>query len=180
MKLKGTAMVEAYIALGSNIGDREANIKKAVDLLKEKTKIVKTSALYETKPMYIEEQGWFLNSTAKIDTQLTLRELLFFLKNIEQKLGRKPVERNGPRIIDLDILFYGTQVVNEKDLQIPHPKMDERAFVLVPLAEIAPSLIHPISKKTIVQLLSELDYDKSEIRAQKNKARADEYHESLR
>ncbi len=165
-------MVEAYIALGSNIGDREANIKKAFDLLKEKTKIIKTSALYETKPMYIKEQGWFLNSTAKIDTQLTLRELLFFLKNIEQKLGRKPVERNGPRIIDLDILFYGTQVVNKKDLQIPHPKMVERAFVLVPLAEIAPSLIHPISKKTIVQLLSELDYDKSEIRAQKNKARA--------
>lgn len=157
-------MVEAYIALGSNIGDREANIKKAFGFLKEKMKVTKASALYETKPMYVEEQGWFFNCAAKVETELTFRDLLALLKSIEQKLGRKTVSRNGPRIIDLDILFYGRQIVNENDLRCPHPKISERAFVLVPLAEIAPNFIHPIYKKTITELLSELKYDKTEIR----------------
>jgi 2-amino-4-hydroxy-6-hydroxymethyldihydropteridine diphosphokinase len=156
-------MVEAYIALGSNLGDREANIKKAFDALKERIQIVKTSSLYETKPMYVEDQGWFLNCTAKIETNLAPEELLKFLKSIEQKLGRKTVKRNGPRTIDLDILFYGDQILKENDLQLPHPKIGERPFVLVPLAEIAPNLIHPVNKKTIVDMLSELDYDKAEI-----------------
>jgi len=159
-------MVEVYIALGSNIGDREANIKKAFSFLMEKMKVVKTSTLYETKPMYLEEQGCFLNCVAKVESELTLRELLDYLKSVEKKLGRKTVARNGPRIIDLDILFYGTQIVIENDLQIPHPKIAERAFVLVPLAEIAPNFIHPIYKKTNAELLSELSYDKTEIRAQ--------------
>ena len=156
-------MVEAYIAIGSNIGDREANIKKAFDALKKRIQIVKTSSLYETKPMYIEDQGWFLNCALKVETDLAPKELLKFLKNIEQKLGRKTVKRNGPRIIDLDILFYGDQILKEDDLQVPHPKIGERPFVLVPLAEIAPNLIHPVNKKTIVDMLSELNYDKSEI-----------------
>jgi 2-amino-4-hydroxy-6-hydroxymethyldihydropteridine diphosphokinase len=156
-------MVEAYIALGSNLGDREANIKKAFDALKERIQIVKTSSLYETKPMYVEDQGWFLNCAAKIETNLAPEELLKFLKSIEQKLGRKTVKRNGPRTIDLDILFYGDQILKEDDLQVPHPKIGERPFVLVPLAEIAPNLIHPVNKKTIIAMLSELDYDKSEI-----------------
>jgi dihydroneopterin aldolase/2-amino-4-hydroxy-6-hydroxymethyldihydropteridine diphosphokinase len=159
-------MVEAYIAFGSNIGQREANIKKALGFLKEKTKIIKTSSLYETKPMYIEDQGWFLNGAAKVETELTIREFLVFLKSIEQKLGRKAVARNGPRIIDLDILFYGNQIVSENDLRIPHPKISERPFVLVPLAEIAPNFVHPFCKKTVSKMLSELVYDKSEIRAQ--------------
>jgi 2-amino-4-hydroxy-6-hydroxymethyldihydropteridine diphosphokinase len=156
-------MVEAYIALGSNLGDREANIKKAFDALKERIQIVKTSSLYETKPMYVEDQGLFLNCAAKIETNLAPEELLKFLKNIEQKLGRKTLGRNGPRIIDLDILFYGDQILKENDLQVPHPKIGERPFVLVPLAEIAPNLIHPVNKKPIADMLSELDYDKSEI-----------------
>ena len=156
-------MVEAYIALGSNLGDREANIKKAFDALKERIQIVKTSSLYETKPMYVEDQGLFLNCAAKIETNLAPEELLKFLKRIEQKLGRKTVKRNGPRTIDLDILFYGDQILKENDLQVPHPKIGERPFVLVPLAEIAPNLIHPVNKKTIIAMLSELDYDKSEI-----------------
>ena len=156
-------MVEAYIALGSNLGDREANIKKAIDALKVRIKIVKASSLYETKPMYIEDQGWFLNCAVEVETDLTPKELLKFLKNIEQKLGRKTVRRNGPRIIDLDILFYADQILRENDLEVPHPKIGERSFVLVPLAEIAPNLIHPVNKKTIADMLSELDYDKSEI-----------------
>ena len=115
-------MVEAYIALGSNIGDRKANINRALGLLKDKVRVIKASSLYETKPMYVEQQDWFLNAVAKIETELPPKELLGFLKSIEQKMGRKPVERSGPRIIDLDILFYGSQVVDEGDLQVPHPE----------------------------------------------------------
>lgn len=157
-------MVEAYIAFGSNIGDREENINKAFEILKQKLRIIKRSSLYETKPMYFKKQNWFLNGVVKADTELLPKELLDFLKNIEKELGRKAVERNGPRIIDLDILFYADQIVNEDDLIIPHPKIAERAFVLVPLIEIAPNLIHPVYKKTILKLLSELNYNKSEIR----------------
>jgi 2-amino-4-hydroxy-6-hydroxymethyldihydropteridine diphosphokinase len=156
-------MVEAYIAVGSNVGDREANTKKAFSILEERTKIIKISSLYETKPMYLEDQGWFLNCIAKVETELSPKELLKFLKSIEQKLGRQTVKRNGPRIIDLDILFYGNQILKEDDLDVPHPRIGERTFVLVPLAEIAPNLIHPVTKKTIANMLSDLNYDKSEI-----------------
>ncbi len=161
-------MAEAYIAFGSNIGDREANINRALWILKQKIKLIKTSSLYETKPMYLENQEWFLNGVAKINTELKPKELLDFLKSTEKKMGRKEVGRNGPRIIDLDILFFGEQIVSENDLHIPHPKIQERAFVLVPLAEIEPNLTHPTYKKTISQLLSELKYDKSEIKLKKS------------
>ena len=106
----------------------------------------------------------FLNGVAKIETEFKPKELLGVLKRIEKQMGRKEVGRNGPRIIDLDILFYENQIINEDNLHIPHPKIQERAFVLVPLAEIEPNLIHPIYKKTIAQFLSELKYDKSEIK----------------
>jgi 2-amino-4-hydroxy-6-hydroxymethyldihydropteridine diphosphokinase len=157
-------LVEAFVALGSNVGDRAGNIKKAFEILKGKMTVLKASSVYETKPMYLENQNWFLNCAAKVETQLTPRQLLEFLKNVEKELGRKVVERNGPRIIDLDVLFYGTLIVNENDLQIPHPRIRERTFVLVPLAEIEPNFIHPVYGKAIAKLLSELNYDKSEIK----------------
>jgi 2-amino-4-hydroxy-6-hydroxymethyldihydropteridine diphosphokinase len=171
-------MTKAYIAFGSNIGNREENINKALEILKQKTKIAKTSSLYETKPMYLENQKWFLNGAAKVDTELKPKELLNFLKSTEKKMGRKDVGRNGPRIIDLDILFYGDQILNENDLHIPHPKIQERAFVLVPLAEIEPNLIHPVYKKTVSKLLSELTYHKSEIKLKKSTL--DDVHEEKR
>lgn len=161
-------MVEAYIGFGSNIGDREANINRAIGILKQKIKIIKISSLNETKPMYMENQGWFLNGAAKVDTELKQKELLDLLKNTEKNLGRKETGRNGPRIIDLDILFYGDQILNEDDLHIPHPKIQERAFVLVPLAEIEPNFVHPVYKKSVGKLLSELSYDKSEIKLKKS------------
>ena len=157
-------MVEACIAFGSNIGNREANISTALRILKQKIKIIKTSSLFETKPMYLENQNWFLNGVVIIETEIKPKELLGVLKRIEKQMGRKEVERNGPRIIDLDILFYKNLIMNEDNLRIPHPKIQERAFVLVPLAEIEPDFVHPVYKKNIAQLLSELKYDKSEIK----------------
>ena len=161
-------MVEAYIAFGSNVGDREANINRTLEILKRKIKIAKTSSLYETKPMYMENQGWFLNGVAKVETELKPKKLLEFLKSTEKKMGRKETERNGPRIIDLDILFYGDQILSDGDLHVPHPKLQERAFVLVPLVEVEPNLIHPVYRKSILELLCELKYDRSEIKLEKS------------
>ena len=157
-------MAEAYIALGSNVGNREENISKAFEILKEKVTFLKASSTYETKPMYVENQGLFLNCTIKVETALKPKELLNFLKIAEKRLGRKNAPRNGPRIIDLDILFYGNQIINDDKIVVPHPKMQERAFVLVPLVEVDPNLIHPIYQKTVSELLKELTYDKSGIR----------------
>jgi 2-amino-4-hydroxy-6-hydroxymethyldihydropteridine diphosphokinase len=157
-------MIEAYVALGSNLGDREANIKKALNFLNEKMRIIQVSALYETRPMYVENQGLFLNGVIKVETDLEPQALLRLFKEVEQKMGRVCVERNGPRIIDVDLLFYGTQIITENNLVVPHPKIEERDFVLVPLAEIAPNLIHPIHKKRVSELLSELKYNPAEIR----------------
>ena len=153
-------MVEAYIALGSNVGNREENISKAFEILKGKVTFLKTSSIYETKPMYMENQGLFLNCAVKVETALKPKELLNFLKIAEKRLGRQNAPRNGPRIIDLDILFYGNQIINDDKIVIPHPKIQEREFVLVPLVEIDPNLIHPIYQKTVSELLKELTYDK--------------------
>ncbi|MGE5574853.1 MAG: 2-amino-4-hydroxy-6-hydroxymethyldihydropteridine diphosphokinase [Ignavibacteria bacterium] len=157
-------MVKAYVSFGSNIGDREANIRRAIGFLKQRTNLIKTSSIYETKPMYFENQEQFLNCVTEIDTELKPIELLGFLKNVEKQMGRKEAERNGPRIIDIDILFYGNHIINENTLAIPHPKIQERAFVLVPFAEIEPNFFHPKLKKNISRLLSELKYDKSEVK----------------
>ncbi len=154
-------MTRVFISLGTNLGDRKANLKRAAALLKKKMRIVKTSSLYKTKPMYITRQPWFLNSVVEGETKLTPIALLKYIAEIEQVLGRHRIIKYGPRLIDLDILFYGNKVVKRRDLQIPHPKLQERGFVLVPLAEIDPKLVHPIYKKTISELLAEIPDNKS-------------------
>lgn len=148
---------EIYIALGSNLGDRLANIRKAIELMKrEGIEIIDESSIYETEPVGYREQEWFLNSVIKGGTELSPRRLWKRLEKIEKSMGREREIKWGPRIIDLDILFYENKVLNGKQLQIPHPELHKRKFVLVPLKQIAPKLVHPVLRKTISELLRDL------------------------
>lgn len=153
-------MTEVYIGLGSNLGDKKQNIEEALEYIKEKCEILKISSLYETEPVGYKDQDWFLNGVVKIGTHVGPQELLGFILLIEKRLGRVRTIKNGPRIIDLDILFYGNEIINEPNLIVPHPRLHERGFVLVPLQEVAPDLMHPIFRKTIQELLSNLGDEK--------------------
>lgn len=152
----------AYIGLGSNMGDKTANLKKAIEELGKVpgNKVLAVSSFYETEPVGNIEQDWFINAAAKLETGLTPRELLDILLKIEKELGRVRDARWGPRVIDLDILLYDDLVMDEEGLVIPHPYLHERRFVLVPLAEIAPRLIHPLLKKSMSVLLKGLHDNK--------------------
>ncbi len=130
-------MSVVYIALGSNVGDREANLRRAVELLRAQLQITKISSIYETEPVDYLDQDWFLNAVLEADTVLRPAQLLQLLRKIETDMGSKKPFAKGPRLIDLDILLCGDETVTEPDLQIPHPRMLLRRFVLVPLAEIA-------------------------------------------
>jgi len=146
----------AYLGLGSNLGDRKQNLVRALDLLSQHVVIEQLSSVYETEPVGYKEQPLFLNTVCRISTELNPEKLLRLAKKIESELGRTPAFPNAPRRIDIDILFYGDEVLNTRDLTIPHPRLVERAFVLVPLAEIAPDLVHPGNKKTVKKLLGDL------------------------
>jgi 2-amino-4-hydroxy-6-hydroxymethyldihydropteridine diphosphokinase len=147
-----------YISFGSNLGDRLKNIKLGLQFIScnRSITITKKSSLYETEPVGYENQGWFLNGVIEIKTSVSPHKLLSLLKKVERKLGRKRTIRWGPREIDLDILLYNQKCVDTPSLTIPHPRMHKRGFVLVPLVEIAPQIIHPIFKKSAKQLLAEL------------------------
>ena len=151
--------IEAYLSLGSNIGNRSENCKKALRELNkvDGIKLLATSNLYETRPVGYEDQANFVNMAAKIETDLSPSRLLFEMQNIEKRLGREKSFRWGPRIIDLDILLYGDKIINMPDLNIPHPRMNERAFVLIPLAEIGAKVKHPVSGIGIAELRASLE-----------------------
>lgn len=146
-----------YIGLGTNKGDRLQNLCSARAALPPQVTILAQSSVYETEPWGYEDQECFLNQVVRAETRLAPQGLLTYLKEIEEKLGRKPTFRMGPRLIDLDILFYGDLVLDTEHLTIPHPRIPERAFVLVPLAEIAPHFVHPGLEKPISALVEKVD-----------------------
>lgn len=150
--------MKAFVGLGSNLGDREAQIRMALDELAKLpgSRVIRASSLYDSEPAGEVEQPNFLNAVAQLDTELTARQLLWNLLLIERRLGRVRSARWGPRSIDLDLLMFGELVVDEPDLQVPHPELDRRSFVLVPLVEIDPLLVHPMTGVTMLHHLSQL------------------------
>jgi 2-amino-4-hydroxy-6-hydroxymethyldihydropteridine diphosphokinase len=142
-----------YIGLGSNLGDRQANITKALSIIGRQIEIEQVSSYYETLPAYVHDQPNFFNVVAGGNTILAPQALLDFLKATEQSMGRLPGERYGPRLIDLDILFYDGLVMQTPALTIPHARLAERRFVLVPLNELSPNLVHPVYQTTVSELL---------------------------
>jgi 2-amino-4-hydroxy-6-hydroxymethyldihydropteridine diphosphokinase len=148
-------MTTAYIALGTNVGEREANLLQALRLLPESgVHIRRVSSIYETEPVDYLDQEWFLNMVLEGQTELDALDLLSALRVIESRMGSKKAFAKGPRKIDLDILLYGNETIDTPELQVPHPRMLERKFVLIPLAEIAPNLRHPSWKSGVAQLLA--------------------------
>ncbi|MBF8282316.1 MAG: dihydropteroate synthase [Anaerolineales bacterium] len=145
-----------YLALGSNLGDRAHNLRRALQALGEQLTLDAVSPCYETEPAYVLDQPRFYNLTCRAQTTLAPLDLLHHLKELETRLGREPTVRFGPRVIDLDILFYDDLVLDTPELTLPHPRLQERAFVLVPLADIAPDLVHPTLKLTIAELRDRL------------------------
>jgi 2-amino-4-hydroxy-6-hydroxymethyldihydropteridine diphosphokinase len=145
-------MPSVLLGLGSNIGNKEENINKALDLISEVCEIKRISPLYLTEPVGAIKQEWFLNCVVEVKTDYDPEKLLSYFKSIEQKLGRTKRIKNGPRSIDIDILFYEDQIVKTKNLVIPHPLIQERLFVLKPLMDLNPYFIHPVLKKTIEEL----------------------------
>ena len=143
-----------YLGLGSNVGDREGNLHQALDQLQSRDlRLRRSSSLYETEPMGLRDQRWFLNQVAMFETELFPLQLLQRIHRIERSLGRRRVVLNGPRTIDIDILLYGNTVMKTADLEIPHPRYSERRFVLEPLAELDATLRDPVTHRTVAEML---------------------------
>jgi 2-amino-4-hydroxy-6-hydroxymethyldihydropteridine diphosphokinase len=150
-------MATVYLGLGANLGDRRQNLTQSLDLLSRQAEIEQVSSVYETEPVGFKEQPLFLNAVCRIATKLSPRQLLSLVKKIEVTLGRIPSFPDAPRPIDIDILFYGNKIIKSQNLTIPHPRLVQRAFVLIPLAEIAPEVTHPENGKTVKELFSNLE-----------------------
>lgn len=158
------AETTVYLSLGSNIGDREKNLRTAIaELADANVRVSRVSSFYETEPVDLREQPWFLNCAVQGETEAPALDLLRALLGIESRMGSKKLVPKGPRLIDLDILLYGEETIDTPELQVPHPRMLLRKFVLVPLAEISPDLVHPAWTKTVSELASETA-DRSEVR----------------
>jgi len=144
-----------YLSLGSNLGDRESNLRAAVErMAAEEIAVLRVSPVYETAPVDYREQPWFLNMVVEADTRLFPMQLLARIGRIERALGRVRSVPKGPRTVDIDILLYGNAVIRRPRLEVPHPRMAERRFVLAPLADLAPELRHPVARRTVRELLN--------------------------
>jgi 2-amino-4-hydroxy-6-hydroxymethyldihydropteridine diphosphokinase len=141
-----------YLSLGSNVGDRAAHLNSAIRRLNTLGKVITVSSFYETEPVELTAQPWFLNCVVELDTEKMPKQLLAAILDIEKEMGRKRIEKKGPRTLDIDILLFGDSIVKAKGLAIPHPTMQDRRFVLEPLSEIAPEVRHPVLKKTVCEL----------------------------
>jgi 2-amino-4-hydroxy-6-hydroxymethyldihydropteridine diphosphokinase len=148
----------AFLGVGSNLGDREANLRDAIQRLEAgEIRVVRLSSLYETAPQELLDQPSFLNAVLEVDTSLFPLQLLARIRQIESDMGRRRITPKGPRNIDIDILFYGRAVVTTAELEVPHPRLAQRRFVLEPLAEIAPDFRHPLTGKTATEMLTKLE-----------------------
>ena len=162
--MAANADIVVYLSLGSNVGDRLANLRAAIAALPQAgVPVTRVSSIYETQPVDFLDQGWFLNCVVAGETKSPPLELLRSLRSIETALGSKKEFAKGPRLLDIDILLYGDDTIDTPELQVPHPRLTQRRFVLVPLNEIAPDLCHPHWKGTVSQLL-EAAPDRSEVK----------------
>jgi len=141
-----------YLSLGSNVGNREAQLRDALARLSAAGRVVALSSFYETEPVELTDQPWFLNCAVALETRRTPQQLMNDILRIEEEMGRKRVQKKGPRSIDIDILLFGDEIMDSDELTIPHPAMQQRRFVLEPLAEIAPQVRHPVLEKIIRDL----------------------------
>ena len=153
-----------YLSLGSNLGDREKNLDRALSLLREEgVEIVRKSSLYETEPLDFPSQPWFVNQVVEINAGIEPQDLLILIKGIEKMLGRETQSPKGPRVIDIDILLAEERVIRTRELSVPHPRLDKRNFVLIPFAQIAPEVVHPLLNENIRNLL-EISSDQSAVK----------------
>lgn len=141
-----------YLSLGSNVGDRAAHLNTAIESIGALGKVTAVSSFYETEPVELTTQPWFLNCAVELDTEKMPKQLLAAILDIEKELGRRRVQKKGPRTLDIDILLFGNSIIKAKGLTIPHRAMHERRFVLEPLAEIVPEVRHPVFKRTVREL----------------------------
>ena len=146
----------AFLSLGSNVGDRVANLKAAIERIRSLGEVIATSSIYETEPVEFLAQPWFLNCVVKLGTEKMPKQLLAAILTIEKEMGRHRQQKKGPRTIDIDILLFGNSVVETQGLTIPHPSLHERRFVLEPMSEIAPEVRHPVFKQRMRELLEAL------------------------